>query len=238
VRVRTGAIAACAAAAVLVLAACGSTSTDPLAPAHAFTDADRETARQVDVQQSDVPPEYRPHGSQQSGRQQCAPDLGSLTLTAVDRSRPFVTRGATSYVVGEVDLYRTAEQASTALRRVTGSSRLRCLLGIAHRALAGYDHGRIVVRRLTLPGVPFGSKALGRRFAESWREAGDTHAQTTDDVYLTAGRTLVILSFFRDRGVFPPRAEARLIERVAGRAVGAQPGRTRTRPGGNTTKGE
>jgi hypothetical protein len=47
-----------------------------------------------------------------------------------------------------------------------------------------------------------------------------------------------VLSFFRDRGVFPAVAEARVIERVVTRALGAQPGRMRTRPGGNGIHGE
>ena len=62
--------------------------------------------------------------------------------------------------------------------------------------------------------------------------------QTTDDVYLLAGRTFVILSFFRDRVVFPATAEAPDDGRVAARAV-AKPRITGpNHPGGNTTKGE
>jgi hypothetical protein len=230
-------LAVLAAGAVLALAACGSSSTDPLAPAKAFTKADQRTARNVDVRQSDVPPEYRPRGSQQSGREKCAPDLGGLVLTAADRSKPYVARGPVGYVLGEVDLYETALQAASAFRKVTGASRLQCLRAIAHSALSRYQDGRLVVGAGPLVAVPVGSTVVGRRFAESWHESGGTHTETTDDVYLLAGRTIVILSFFRDRGVFPPAAETRAIERVLARALGS-PGFKRTRPGGNTTKGE
>ncbi len=225
-------------AAVLLLAACGTSTPDPKAPTHAFTKADRQTAKLVDVQQADVPLEYRPAGSQLSGRERCAADLGGLTLTAVDRSTPFVAKGAAGYVLGEVDVYETPAQAATAFRRVTSSTRLRCLLRIAHSALSHFDHGRIAVEALPPPAAPFGSRIVGRRFAEQWRETGGTHVETTDDVYVLAGRTFVILSFFRDKGVFPAADEARAVRRIAARALGANAGRTRTHPGGNTTKGE
>ena len=218
------------AAAVLVLAACGGSTPDPLAPAKAFTKADEQTARNVDVRQSDVPPEYPPHGSQQTGRERCAPDLSGLTLTADDRSRPFVTRGATGYVLGRVDLYETASQAASAFRKTTGASRLHCLLGIAGTALSRYDHGRVVVGAGPTVEARAGSTVVARRFAESWQEPGGAHRQTTDDVYLLVGRTLVILSFFRDRGVFPAAAETRAIERVLARALGS--------PGSKPRKGE
>ncbi len=231
--------AACLAAGVVLLAACGSSSSsDPLAPAHAFTEADGKVARRVDVHQGDVPPGYRPHGSLASGPQKCAADLSGLTQTAVDRSRPFVARGAAGYVLGEVDLYETADQALAAFRRVTGAARLRCLLQIAHSALSHYDHGRVAVETVPVPGALIGSRQVARRFAESWRQTDGTHAETTDDVYLLVGRTFVVLSFFRDGGVFPAAAEARVIEHVVTRALGAKPGRLRTRPGGNGIKGE
>ena len=224
--------------AVLLLAACGASTSDPKAPTHAFTEADRQTAKLVDVQQADVPPDYRPHGSQLTGRERCAANLGGLTLTAVDRSSPFVAKGVAGYVLGEVDVYETPAQTATAFRRVTGAARLRCLLRIAHSALSRFDHGRLAVESVPLLAAPFGSRIVGRRFAEQWRETGGTHAETTDDVYLLAGRTFVILSFFRDRGVFPAADEARIVRRIAARALGAKAGRTRTHPGGNTTKGE
>jgi hypothetical protein len=230
-------LAVLAAVAVVVLAACGTSSPDPLAPKKAFTAADQRTARNVEVRQSDVPPVYRPRGSQQSGRQKCAPDLAGLTLTAVDRSRPYVERGAIGYVLGEVDLYETASQGATAFRKVTAASRLHCLLGIAHSALSHFVDGRLAVGPGPLVTIPAGSMVVGRRFAESWRDTDGTHTQTTDDVYLLAGRTIVILSFFGDRGVFPAAAETRAIERVLARALGS-PGVKRTRPGGNTSKGE
>ena len=82
---------------------------------------------------------------------------------------------------------------------MTSSTRLRCLLRIAHSALSHFDDGRIAVEALPPPAAPFGSRIVGRRFAEQWRETGGTHVETTDDVYVLAGRTFVILSFFRDR---------------------------------------
>ncbi len=236
-RQATGAV--CLAAGVLLLAACGNTSSgDPLAPTKALTKADQQTARLVAIRQDDVPSDYRPQGLLASGRQKCAADLSGLTLTAVDRSRPFVARSPAGYVLGEVDLYETASQASSAFRRVSGAARLRCLLGIAHTALSHYVDGRVAVEPVPVPAAPPGSRQVARRFAESWRDTDGTHVETTDDVYLLAGRTFVVLSFFRDRGAFPAGAEARVIERVAGRALGAKPGRTRTRPGGNGVKGE
>jgi hypothetical protein len=225
-------------AAVLFLSACGTGTHDPKAPTHAFTKADRQKAKLVDVQQADVPPDYRPHGSQLSGRERCAADLSGLTMTAVDRSTPFVAKGVAGYVLGEVDVYESPAQAATAFRRVTSSTRLRCLLRIAHSALSHFDHGRIAVEAVPLSAASFGSRIVGRRFAERWRETGGTHVETTDDVYVLAGRTFVILSFFRDKGVFPVADEARTVRRVAARALGAKAGRTRTHPGGNTTKGE
>lgn len=231
--------AACLAAGVLLLAACGNTSSgDPLAATKALTKADQRTARLVDIRQDDVPPDYRPQGSLASGRQKCAADLSGLTLTAVDRSRPFVAKGPAGYVLGEVDLYETSSQASSAFRRVSGATRLRCLLGIAHSTLSHYVDGRVAVEPVPVPGALPGTQQVARRFAESWRDTDGTRVETTDDVYLLAGRTFVVLSFFRDRGVFPAAAEAKVIARVAGRALGAKPGRMRTRPGGNGVKGE
>jgi hypothetical protein len=232
------ATAACLAAGVLLLTACGSSTRDPRAPTHAFTKEDGEIAKAADVQQADVPAQYGPHGSQLSGKEKCAADLSGLTLTAVDRSQPFVAKGAAGYVLGEVDVYATERQAATALRRVTGLTRLRCLLRIARSALTHFDRGSIAVRAVPLPAAPFGTAIVGRRFAEQWHEGGGIHAQTTDDVYLRAGRAFAILSFFKDRGVFPAAAEARVVRRVLGRALAAQAGRVRTHPGGNGTKGE
>jgi hypothetical protein len=222
---------------VLVVASCGSGSTGRRAPAQAFTTADRQLARLVEVRQDDVPADYRPHGSQQSGREKCAPDLSGLTLTALDRSTPLVARGAAGYVLGEVDFYKTAAQARSAFARVTGPVRLNCLLGIARSALSHYGQGRISIERLTLPAPPL-TTIVARRFAERWHENGGQHTDTTDDVYVLAGRTAVILSFFRDRGVFPAPAEAKAVARVAARAARAQTRAKRTRAGGNGTKGE
>jgi hypothetical protein len=239
VRVRRGGAAASVAAGVLFLAACGQSSSDPLAPAHAFTRADGEIARGVDVRQSDVPSGYRPHGSRASGREKCAPDLSDLTLTAADRSDPFVARGAAGYVLGEVDVYRTPSQTAAAFARVTGAARRRCLLQIATAALTRFYHGRIAVGAIPHLPTPAGVRLLGRRFTESWQESGGRRVQTTDDVYLLAGRTLVIMSFFRDRGAFPAADEARTIERVAARARAAI-GRAaaRTHPGGKAVSRE
>ena len=92
---------------MLLLAACGTSTPDPKAPTHAFTKADRQTARLVDVRQADVPLRVSSGRLAASGRERCAADLGGLTLTAVDRSTPFVAKGAAGYVLGEVDVYET-----------------------------------------------------------------------------------------------------------------------------------
>lgn len=233
-----GPAAAVLAAGALVLAGCGSNAHDPLAPQRAFRKADQRTAGMVDVQQSDVPPEYRPQGSQETGHEKCAADLGGLTLTGADVSRPFVTRAPSSYVIGRVDVFRSAGQAATAFRRVTGARRRGCLLQLGRSALAGYDHGRLTVAPIQLTPASPGRTTLARRFTGSWREPTGTHVQTTDDVYLLAGRTFVILSFFRDRGVFTPVAEARVVARVAARAAAGARITGPTHPGGNTTRGE
>ena len=55
VRMSRFATAACLAAGVLLLTACGSSTRDPRAPTHAFTKEDGEIAKAADVQQADVP---------------------------------------------------------------------------------------------------------------------------------------------------------------------------------------
>ena len=230
--------AVAAAAGVLLLAACGS-APDPLAPRHALTNADQRTARLVDVQQADVPATYRPHGSQKTGPRQCAPDLRDLTLTGVDLSKPFIAADALGYVLGEVDVYRSSAEAAAAFTRVTGKSRERCLLRIARRAVAQYQAGRVRLEPLSLPVHVFGGSLLERRFAERWRDKGKTQVQNTDDVYLLLGRTFVIVSLWRYGAPFPVAAETRVLTRVAERALpsGTSPAK-RTRPGGNTSRGE
>jgi hypothetical protein len=231
--------AVAAAAGVLVLAACGS-APDPLAPRHAFTNADRRAAKLVDVQQADVPATYKPHGSQKAGPRQCAPDLRDLTLTAVDLSKPFIAADALGYVLGEADVYQTPSQAEAAFRRITGTVRRRCLLQIAHRALAQYEAGQVRIDPLSFPVHAFGGDHLvGRRFAERWHDKGKTQVQNTDDVYLLLGRTFVVMSFWRYGAPFAAAAETRVVTGVAERAsrVGTSPAK-RTRPGGNTSRGE
>jgi hypothetical protein len=229
---------AAAAAGVLLLASCGS-APDPLAPRHAFTNVDQRTAELVDVRQTDVPATYRPHGSQKTGPRQCTPDLRDLTLTGVDLSKPFIAADALGYVLGEVDVYRTPSQAEAAFRRITGTVRRSCLLQIAHRALVQYQAGRVRIEPLSLPVHVFGGRLVGRRFAERWRDSGKPQVQNTDDVYLLLGRTFVVLSFWRYGAPFAAAAETRVVTGVAERAfrVGPSPAK-RTRPGGNTSRGE
>jgi hypothetical protein len=230
--------AAAVATGVLLLAACGS-MPDPRAPRHAFTSADQRAAKLVDVQRGDVPATYSPHGSQKTGSRQCAPDLSDLTLTGADLSKPFIASDAFGYVLGEVDVYRSPEQAATAFARVTGETRRRCLLQIARRALAQYQAGRVRIAPLSLPvGIPVGG-LVARRVAESWRDSGKAQAQSTDDVYLLFGRTFVIVSFWHYGAAFPAAAETGLIAAVAGRAHRVStPPAARTRPGGNTSRGD
>ena len=230
--------AVAAAAGVLLLAACGS-APDPLASRHTLTHADQRTAKLVDVQQADVPATYRPHGSQETGPGQCAPDLRDLTLTGVDLSKPFIAADALGYVLGEVDVYRSSAEAAAAFTRVTGKTRERCLLQIARRAVAQYQAGRVRLELLSLPVHVLGGSLLERRFAERWRDKGKTRVQNTDDVYLLLGRTFVIVSFWRYGAPFPAAAETRVVTRVAERAfpAGTSPAK-RTRPGGNTSRGE
>jgi hypothetical protein len=226
------------AAGVLLLAACGS-APDPLAPRHALTNADQRTAKLVDVQQADVPAAYRPHGSQKTGPRQCAPDLRDLTLTGVDLSKPFIAANGFGYVLGEVDVYRTPSQAEAAFKRITGTVRRRCLLQIAHSALAHYASGRVRIEPLSFAVNVIGGGLVGRRFAERWRDNGKTRIQNTDDVYVVIGRAFVVLSFWRYGAPFAAAAETRVIPAVATRALPVwKLAAKRTRPGGNTAHGE
>src|SRR5438132_12436896 len=135
-------LVAAVAAAALLLAACGG-RTDRLAARHAFTGADQRTAKLVDVQKADVPSTYGGHGSQQSSRRECEPDLRDLTLTAVDLAKPYIEKDALGYVLGEVDVYRSSADARAAFRRLTATTRLRCLVKIARQALARTESGQV-----------------------------------------------------------------------------------------------
>ncbi len=210
--------AAVAVACVLLVTACGS-SADPHSARRSITSADQHAAKLVDVQQADVPASYSPHGSQKTGRSRCAPDLSDLTLTGTDLSKPFIASDAHGYVLGEVDVYRSAAQAAAAFTRITGETRRRCLLQIARHGLAGHEaaHVRVEPRPVAVAAVR--GRLIGRRFAQSWRDGGKTRVQNTDDVYMQIGRAFVVLSLWRDGSVFPQAAESKVIAAVASRAL-------------------
>jgi hypothetical protein len=231
--IRLRPVAAVAAAVTIILAGCGG-SHDALAPRRAITGNDERTARAIGLTQDDVPAAYRAHGLGHN-RLQCEPDLSSLTVTGDDGSA-FVTSDGLSYVVGTVTVFGSTLDAEAAFAKITAAPRRRCLLGISRRSLRGFGGAILQSRELKLP--PTGGDRLGFRLVESWIEKGTRRIEYVDDVYLRTGRAFTIVQLWRYGGRFSAAAEARLIARLASRAVrvSVQPVK-RTRPGGNTNRG-
>jgi hypothetical protein len=228
-----------AAAAIVVLAGCGSyvgtqsgaaqnaarPDRTPLAsrPVAATVAADQRTARNSVLRLSDLPSGWVPAGQPSMTVQNQCPTLIGAKTAATGRANPgyFVSNAARAEVQGAVNVYRSKSEATRWFALVSGQGTVSCVGRKLHDGLMtaaqsqGFSVGPVRTHQLAVE--PVGAERAATRITVRVSERGVSADAVLDLVLVRADRGIAVTLFGGSVTPFNSQLEARLLGAVVGR---------------------